>query len=128
MGGCSLGDSSTLSSGDCDSAVPWPPYWPDGQTLQGQDCHGTIYETPVLPWQYSAILLGNAFSGMIQDCGPGNTRTTVTRKVQTALELVAGGLAQSGTQKLIQLTVSAAGYSGRSSMSSVVLPGLFRPP
>ena len=112
VGGSSLGNYTTLSYGGCASAVPWPAYWPDGQTLQGQDCHGTIYQTPVLPWQYSARLLGDAWFGNVVDCGPGTIRGTAALSVQTALELATGGLAQPGAQKLILLTVSAAGYSG----------------
>jgi hypothetical protein len=95
----------------CDSQEQWPAYWPDGQTVAGTNCHGSFTETLSLPWQNGVFGTRSWFEGEIIDCGFGTVEQIVQRKAQTAIEIAAGGPAESGRSRLIRLTVSAAGYS-----------------
>jgi hypothetical protein len=104
-------ENATAPPFTCDSQVQWPAYWPDGQTVIGTSCHGPFTNTLSLPWQNGQFGTRSWFAGEIVDCGFGTREQILQRNAQTAIEIAAGGPAESGRSRLIRLTVSAAGYS-----------------
>ncbi|MDB6021955.1 MAG: hypothetical protein JWQ04_1812, partial [Pedosphaera sp.] len=114
-GGSSTQQTYDSISGSCVSFVAWPTNWPDGQGLSGTTtCNSAPYGegTPAV-WQYCSVQTKTYFAGLFNDCGAGTSfsDSVVNRQAQTRVQLVAGGPATIGVQKLIRLTASAATYS-----------------
>ena len=105
------------------TVVEWPGFWPDGQSFDGTETDNSgpseaYSETAALPWQFAQQSAYAAESG--------DYAYIVRDTVQTKLGLVTGGSALPGTQSLIRLTVSVAGYSASLALnpaSSFRVPG-----
>jgi len=105
----SVGSPYGLFYGTCDSFVDLATNW-NGAALDGESCDGAYSESLNPAWQSCALTQAVTETGN-DDCGGINHRVSIlSRTAETKIELVAGGLAQSGASRLILLKASADEY------------------